>query len=51
LRRGWGRGLLWRRDEDGGFGAEGAALLHDGLRDGRYVVVEEEVVGACRLRE
>lgn len=51
LRRGWWWGFFWRRDILGGFCAECAALLHDGLRDGRYVVVKEEVVGACGLRE
>jgi hypothetical protein len=43
--------LLWRGDELGGFSAEGAALLYDGLGDWRYVVVEEEVVGAGGLGE
>jgi hypothetical protein len=30
-RRCCGRWLLWRGDELGGFGAESAALFHDGL--------------------
>jgi hypothetical protein len=51
LRGGWWCGLLWGGDEYWGLGAEGAVLLHDGLRDGRYVIVEEEIVGACCLRE
>lgn len=49
-RRGWCN-FLRRRDKYRSFGAEGTALLYNGLRYGCYVIVEEEVVGACGLRK
>ena len=51
LRRAWWCWLLWCRDELRSFCAESAALLHYRLIDWRYIVVEEEVVGAGGLGE